>query len=71
MDWALENVTYRHTLFSALDYRSYRNALVMAESDSLPSPPAMLELCGRWEENPEIVRFGVFYVTSAYPIDQN
>ena len=71
MDWALESVTSSHTLFSALDYRSFRYVLVVAESDSLPFPPAILELCGLWEENPDIVRFGIFYTTSAYSIDQN
>jgi len=71
MDWALGSVTSRHTLFSTLDYRSFRNALVVAESDSLPSPPVLLELCGHWEENPDIVRFGIFYTTTVYSVDQN
>jgi hypothetical protein len=71
MDWALENVTFRHTLFPTLDYRTYRNVLVVTDSDALPSPPVMLELCGHWEENPDIVRFGIFTPVSLFSIDQN
>lgn len=70
MGWALESVTPNHTLFSALDYRSFRNVLVVAGSDSLPAPPAWMELCGDWEENPDILRFNIFYASYVNPVDK-
>ena len=70
MRWALDNVTPNHTLFSALDYRTYQPVLAIVNSDTLPAPPAMLELCGTWEKNSEIEQFDIFYVASARVVGQ-
>jgi hypothetical protein len=70
MSWALDSITPNHTLFSALDYRSFRPVLAVVKSDTLPSPPALLELCGIWEENSDIVQFNVFYVSTVSLIDR-
>jgi hypothetical protein len=69
MAWALESVVPQHTLFYAFDYRSIRNVLAVVRSDLLPTPPALLELCGEWEKNPDIAQFGIFYASFVYPIN--
>lgn len=64
IDWFLENMGSDRTLFFGPDYLTYRNALVLAESRSLPSGPAWLELCGKWEDHPDLVQFNLFYAGS-------
>ena len=64
MDWGLANIGAHNSMFYALDYRSFRGVLVRAESASLPSPPAILELCGRWEQDPALTQFEIFYADS-------
>jgi hypothetical protein len=64
MDWALANIPPHHSMFYTLNYRSFRGVLVRADSAILPDPPALLEICGRWEENPELAQFELFYADS-------
>ncbi|MGB7874224.1 MAG: hypothetical protein WBL25_07555 [Anaerolineales bacterium] len=68
-DWALEEVTPNTTMFYALDYHTFRDALVVVESDLLPSPPALLELCGGWEASPAVKDFNIFYPSSVNSLD--
>ncbi len=70
MDWALEKVDPDTTMFFSLDYRSFKSALILVKSDSLPTPPALLELCGQWEESPEIEQFNIFYPSSVISLAQ-
>jgi len=70
MKWALDNVAPNHTLFSAMDYRTFHAVLALVQSDILPAPPALLELCGAWEDDPEIAQFNIFYVSSVSSYDQ-
>jgi hypothetical protein len=71
MDWALEKVRPNTTIFYALDYRTFRSALVVVDSDLLPSPPALLELCGKWEEDSNVESFNIFYVANVLLFDQD
>ena len=64
MDWALENVTNQKTLFYTLDFRSSRNVLVVVDSNLLPPPRAFLELCGKWDDNPDVDQYRIFYVSN-------
>jgi len=48
------------SLFYALDRRASGMALIVLPTASLPDPPAMLEVCGKWETEPEIAQFFVF-----------
>lgn len=64
MDWALENVTNQKTLFYTLDFRSSRNVLVVVDSNLLPPPQAFLELCGQWDDNPDVDQYRIFYVSN-------
>jgi hypothetical protein len=60
ISWA-DRLPQGTTLFYALDQNSYRQALIVASSDSIPNPPAKLAICGQWETTPEIANFNVFY----------
>ena len=70
MDWALEEVGPYTTMFYTLDYRLYKNVLVMVESDTLPKPPAFLEVCGKWERDPDIEMFNIFTASSVILLGQ-
>lgn len=58
-DWASE-IKPGYSLFYAIDRRASGMALIVIPIAFLPDPPAMLEVCGKWETDPEIVQFFVF-----------
>lgn len=66
IDWFLDNIRPDRTFFFGLDTRSYRGALALIDSGSLPARPALLELCGSWEDDPGLVQFSIFYARSVY-----
>lgn len=70
MDWALANIDPGTTLFYALDYRTYQGALILVDSKLLPASSALFELCGIWEDTPEIKIFNIFYPSSLILLDQ-
>jgi hypothetical protein len=58
----LKGINPPATLFYALDLLSNREALVMIDS-GLPLEPGRLhQLCGTWDESPEVVNYNLFYV---------
>jgi len=63
-EWVLENVKPNKTLFYALDYRSFKNALVLIESKALPEPPSLIEICGNWDDNVYVSQFEIFKASS-------
>jgi len=64
IEWA-SHIKPGQSLFQALDYRTQASVLIIVSTDSLPKPPALLEICGSWETDPQISRFNVFNAVSA------
>lgn len=63
-EWA-SHIKPGQSLFYALDFRTQKKALVIVNSDFLPKPPALLEVCGLWNTDPDISNFKIFNVSSA------
>lgn len=63
VSWANE-IKPGSSLFYALDLRASGTALILVPTTFLPEPPAMLEVCGMWVEDPEIDQFKVFEALS-------
>ncbi|MFZ5819941.1 MAG: hypothetical protein ACOYYJ_08565 [Chloroflexota bacterium] len=57
--WASE-IKPGYSLFYALDWRASGMALIVLPTAPLPDPPAILEVCGKWETEPEIAQFFAF-----------
>lgn len=57
------------SLFYALDRRASQTALLVIPTALLPPPPAVLEVCGAWETDPELSQFFVFDVSSVIVVE--
>ena len=63
-EWARQ-IKPGSSLFYSLDFRTQEQSLVVINTDLLPDPPALLEVCGMWVTEPEISGFQIFEASSA------
>lgn len=49
------------TIFYTLDYQSMQNVLMVVPTDILPASGSLWQVCGEWEEKPELKRYNIFY----------
>jgi hypothetical protein len=49
------------TIFYTLDYQSMQNVLMVAPTESLPVSGSLWQVCGEWEEEPDLKRYNIFY----------
>jgi hypothetical protein len=49
------------TIFYTLDYQSMQNVLMVVPTDSLPVSGSLWQVCGEWEEQPDLKRYNIFY----------
>ncbi len=52
------------TMFYALDYRTYGKALISIPNKLLPQPGTLLEICGKWEIDPNLAGYKILYAKS-------
>lgn len=57
----LESLAPQVSIFSSLDYLSSQQALIIIQTDLLPSPDTYIGICGRWETDPNLKRYDVFF----------
>jgi hypothetical protein len=57
----LESLPAGTSIFSSLDHLSNRTALVILPTNQLPQPGSYIGLCGQWESEPNLARYGIFY----------
>jgi len=57
----LESLTPYVSIFSSVDYLTDRQALIIAYTDQLPLPGTYIEICGHWEKDPNLERYGIFH----------
>jgi hypothetical protein len=50
-----------HSVFYALDYGSSQKVLVVSRTALLPSPNSLWQVCGEWEDDPELEVYNIFY----------
>ncbi len=51
------------SIFSSLDHLSNRAALVIVPTNQLPQPGTYIGICGQWENNPALAKYGIFYAS--------
>jgi hypothetical protein len=59
----LESLPPYISIFSSLDYLSGQQALIIIYTDQLPQPGTDIGICGHWERDPNLERYGIFYGT--------
>ncbi len=62
INWT-ETVEQSNSFFVAMDYLSYKPAIVVTDTEFLPAPGSLVQVCGTWETRPELASFGIFYAT--------
>jgi hypothetical protein len=58
--WA-EDLDPLRSLFYTLDYRSAEKVLVVAPTALLPSPNSLWQVCGEWEDEPNLKVYNIYY----------
>jgi hypothetical protein len=57
-----ESMEPRTSIFYALDYRSWRNILLVVPRTLLPQPGALWQVCGEWERAQDLRTYNIFYI---------
>lgn len=60
INWA-EGVEPPKTIFLSLDYLSNKKTLVVLPTTLLTQTGTLMQICGRWETDSNLVRYGIFY----------
>lgn len=60
----LDQINAPATLFAALELKTRDEMWLIADTDQLPAPPAVLKACGKWSDNPEVHTWHIFYASS-------
>jgi hypothetical protein len=64
IEWAQE-VPASHTLLVALDLPTQSDVLLLMPTKWTPEPGRYLQLCGRFEDDPDLAAYRIFYAESA------
>ena len=67
----LESLAPQKSIFSSLDYLSNHQALIIIATDLLPPPGAYIGICGEWETDPNIKRYGIFFANDVISLIEN
>jgi hypothetical protein len=49
------------TIFLTFDYRNDKKVMAVIPTTMLPKTGILTQICGRWETNPNLVGYGIFY----------
>ena len=60
----LDQIDAPATLFTALELKTRDEMWLIVDTDQLPPPPDVLEVCGKWSNNPEVNAWHIFYASS-------
>ena len=69
IDWA-QTISPSQTLLVALDLSTQNEVFVVIPTGTLPQVGQSAQLCGRFEENPSLTRYRIFYAYQVLPISQ-
>jgi len=67
INWT-QTVQTSRTIFVALDLGTGSDVLAVIPTEILPEVGQYAQLCGRFEENPSLTRYGIFYTDQVLPI---
>jgi hypothetical protein len=68
IQWA-STIEPQHSLFYAMDYLSYKKALIVIQTGLLPDPGRFLKICGTLETDPNLDSFRIFYASEVQQIE--
>jgi hypothetical protein len=60
INWA-ESIEPPKTIFLTLDYLTDKNTMVVLPTTLLSQADTLIQICGEWETDPNLVGYGIFY----------
>jgi hypothetical protein len=60
INWA-EGIEPPKTIFFTLDYLNHQKVMAVIPTDKIPKTGVLTQFCGRWESDPNLSGYGIFY----------